>query len=189
MNQDFLSFERILAYHCAPTLDGIKASNLVALSKEKFQDLFFVIHHYESLFMPKGIGFKILCECHEKVMLLVYQKNLLQNILCETDVQNFLHPLGYPEIFNEQIYLAKLSQNFRLQKFPHEIGLFLGYPLCDVKGFMKNQGRDFKFCGYWKVYGDVEKCKKLFFAYGHARKNMLYKLSCGATLSDFLSVS
>lgn len=38
------------------------------------------------------------------------------------------------------------------EDFPHEIGLFLGYPLGDVIGFVKNEGRNSLCCGCWKVY-------------------------------------
>ena len=38
------------------------------------------------------------------------------------------------------------------EDFPHEIGLFLGYPLGDVIGFVENEGRNSLCCGCWKVY-------------------------------------
>lgn len=48
-------------------------------------------------------------------------------------------------------------------EFPHEIGLFLGYPLCDVRGFIEDaRGGVCLGCGYWKVYGEVEEREKLF---------------------------
>lgn len=57
-------------------------------------------------------------------------------------------------------------------KFPHEIGVFLGYPLQDVKGFIENNGRNSKYTGLWKVYGDkaasirmFEKYRKCFSVY------------------------
>ena len=50
-------------------------------------------------------------------------------------------------------------------EFPHEIGLFLGYPLEDVEGFCRKKGADCKLSGYWKVYGDVETARKRFAAY------------------------
>ena len=49
--------------------------------------------------------------------------------------------------------------------FPHEIGLFWGYPPEDVLGFIKNQARGYKYVGCWKVYGDEEKAKKTFERY------------------------
>ena len=49
--------------------------------------------------------------------------------------------------------------------FPHEIGLFLGYPPEDVDGFIKHRAGGCKFCGFWKVYGDVDSAKAKFERY------------------------
>lgn len=59
-----------------------------------------------------------------------------------------------------------------LKAFPHEIGVFLGYPIEDVIGFINNKGCNFKCCGYWKVYGDKEKAIKEFARYDKCR--MIY---------------
>ena len=57
----------------------------------------------------------------------------------------------------------KLSLRLRqFHEFPHEIGLFLGYPPDDVEGFIENREKAFKCPGYWKVYGDEEKAKAQF---------------------------
>ena len=50
----------------------------------------------------------------------------------------------------------------RSEDFPHEIGLFLGYPCEDVRGFIDNKAACAKCVGCWKVYGDEEKAKKQF---------------------------
>ena len=47
-------------------------------------------------------------------------------------------------------------------EFPHEIGLFLGYPCEDVKGFIENKASSAKCVGCWKVYGDADKAQKQF---------------------------
>lgn len=45
--------------------------------------------------------------------------------------------------------------------FPHEIGLFLGYPPEDVQGFLADPGGGrCKLCGHWKVYHDVEGARR-----------------------------
>ena len=49
--------------------------------------------------------------------------------------------------------------------FPHEIGLFLGYPLQDVLGFIENRGQGSKLVGTWKVYGDEEAARRTFARY------------------------
>lgn len=56
--------------------------------------------------------------------------------------------------------------------FPHEIGLFLGYPLGDVEGFIRNRGQNCKCAGCWKVYCNeleaqkrfarIQKCRKVY---------------------------
>ena len=46
--------------------------------------------------------------------------------------------------------------------FPHEIGVFLGYPLGDVEGFIANRGRNFTCCGCWKSYGDPDAARRHF---------------------------
>ena len=46
--------------------------------------------------------------------------------------------------------------------FPHEIGVFLGYPLGDVVGFIENRGKNFTCCGCWKSYGDPDAAQKHF---------------------------
>ena len=46
--------------------------------------------------------------------------------------------------------------------FPHEIGVFLGYPLYDVVGFIENAGRNFTCCGCWKAYGDPNAAQQHF---------------------------
>ena len=50
-------------------------------------------------------------------------------------------------------------------EFPHEIGLFLGYPVEDVKGFIENKASYAKCVGCWKVYGDEKKAIRLFKQY------------------------
>ena len=69
--------------------------------------------------------------------------------------------------------LAQLAERLCCeQDFPHEIGVFLGYPLADVIGFIQNRGKNFTACGYWKVYTDptaaqaefdrYKKCERIY---------------------------
>ena len=46
--------------------------------------------------------------------------------------------------------------------FPHEIGVFLGYPLGDVVGFIANRGQNFTCCGCWKSYSDPDAARRHF---------------------------
>ena len=50
-------------------------------------------------------------------------------------------------------------------EFPHEIGLFLGYPPEDVQGFMELGPDCCKCTGCWKVYGDEAAAQRKFAQY------------------------
>jgi len=49
-----------------------------------------------------------------------------------------------------------------ISSFPHEIGVFLGYPLHDVIGFINNAGKNSCCCGYWKVYNEQDDARRRF---------------------------
>jgi hypothetical protein len=68
--------------------------------------------------------------------------------------------------------LNHLQKQFEDQQCPHAVGLFLGYPLDDVLGFIKHRGYNYKLCGIWKVYGDVEQAKNRFRQYDLCRECM-----------------
>ena len=62
--------------------------------------------------------------------------------------------------------IVTLSRRIHARKssdeFPHEIGIFLGYPLEDVEGFINHKEEGCKTVGTWKVYGDVEQAEASF---------------------------
>jgi len=82
--------------------------------------------------------------------------------LTKPGVAEFLQTYGYE---NTDVDQAIERLHIRLEKggnFPHEIGLFLGYPLGDVKGFIENAGKNSKCAGCWKVYCNECETMKLF---------------------------
>ena len=52
--------------------------------------------------------------------------------------------------------------------FPHELGLLLGYPAEDVRGFMGIGYKKCLYTGYWKVYEKAEEKIALFSEYDRA---------------------
>jgi hypothetical protein len=80
----------------------------------------------------------------------------------------YLQRLGYGDITNIMDALDILRSRF-IRSFPHEIGIFLGIPYEDVKGFIKNSGANFITNGYWKVYSDPKRAAKTFQEYDYSR--------------------
>ena len=81
------------------------------------------------------------------------------------EVCRVLKEKGY-SYTNADLCVAELAKHLRQDaKFPHEIGLFLGYPVKDVLGFMNSPEEGVKYTGFWKVYGDKESALKIFDKY------------------------
>ena len=72
--------------------------------------------------------------------------------------------------------------------FPHEIGLLLGYPAEDVKGFIENQGRRSLYSGYWKVYSNLEECQRICASYDHAREKVIHLMAKGMTVRTIMEM-
>jgi hypothetical protein len=80
------------------------------------------------------------------------------------EAAKILQERGYCPMMPEQC-LARLMERLKdADEFPHEIGLFLGYPPEDVEGFIQEPNGQ-KYTGIWKVYGDVRSARRIFESY------------------------
>ncbi|MDR3138705.1 MAG: DUF3793 family protein [Treponema sp.] len=87
----------------------------------------------------------------------------------------FLAALGYPVRSGLEASLELLRTRFEKPgKFPHEIGIFLGYPPGDVAGFRSGKPSPYPCRGYWKVYHRPERAERTF-AYLDAARIKLVK--------------
>ena len=59
-------------------------------------------------------------------------------------------------------YMNELVVRLQSEEFPHEIGIFLGYPLKDVLGFMGYGKYELVEVRNWRIYGDKEISYKVY---------------------------
>ena len=105
-------------------------------------------------------------------------------------MQLILRQQGYAEPVNLEAALKQLSERIRCSgEFPHEIGVFLGYPVEDVIGFMENKGKNYVLCKYWKVYHHAERAKHTFESYDRCRAFLCNQLNQGYDLYQALKIS
>lgn len=179
----FRDFDELLAFHCAPVLMGIKPANLISLPQIKEQELKMLLIDYNRQFTAQKIVFRQICSCNQKRLLLIYQAVELGCLLKNKACRNYLASVGYGRYSSLEEDLLTLEKRLQYScEFPHEIGIFLGYPLEDVLGFVINKGKSCKYSGYWKVYGDVEQAKRVFAVYEKCRDSILQKLADGLPL-------
>ena len=123
------------------------------------------VRRLNRLLVPKGLRILPLRYAGGKALIYVYRPARLQQDLTNYFACSLLREKGYPCGHPERC-VAQLIRNLRDSKdFPHEIGLFLGYPPEDVQGFIQDTTGCCKCTGYWKVYGDPERAQKLFRQY------------------------
>ena len=146
-------FEEVFVEVCAPTLRGIKPSNLFRYQPQNRDKLLETLDFWNRELEPSGLQVRAL-------------KEWLHFILGKISVQHFLKKSGYQMKKTVDGFLRQLSNRLCLEHdFPHEIGIFLGYPLEDVVGFIENQGKNYTCSGYWKTYGDPQEAKRRFDSY------------------------
>ncbi|MBO5129835.1 MAG: DUF3793 family protein [Oscillospiraceae bacterium] len=154
--------EDILVRHGAPTLAGIKTASLFTCPCTNRQELLDDIRQMNRRLHPKGLRILPLRFSENKALIYIYRPRKLTRDLADSDAANILRREGYDTGSCEKC-VVKLVQKLRQDGvFPHEIGLFLGYPPEDVKGFIEKGPDCCKASGCWKVYGDEESAKKKF---------------------------
>lgn len=185
----FKLFESIIGNHCSPVLMGLKPSNLVSFSKEKFPNLSKYAEIYTEKLKEEGIRMELICSCKKHDLLFVYRPDMLEQYPSDQEVRQILEKDGYPKNGNLEEMISHLKERYvQQQGVPHEIGIFLGYPLEDVKGFQECNGNNCKMCGYWKVYGDVEAAKLQFEKFDQCKKFIKGQLCAGRTICDVLEM-
>ena len=164
-----MSFEKALVKQCAPTLASIKTGNLFSISYRCISELEADVYLWNQFFKRKGIKLCILKRAQRTALIYVYRESALKRDLCNTKICKYLEDYGYGMSSLEEV-LNNLQNRLQISDdFPHEIGLFLSYPLEDVTGFICNKGENCSHCGYWKVYGDKAECVKKFQMYDKCR--------------------
>ena len=157
--------DHYLIEHCSPTLASIKTANLFSCPFAREEDLEEQISVWNRLLDGKGITLMILRKTDKAALIYVCRLEKLAKDLKKPGVAEFLQVCGY-EKTDPGSALEKLQERVSTQEnFPHEIGLFLGYPAEDVSGFIRHGARCAKCVGTWKVYGDEESARKKFALY------------------------
>lgn len=162
-------FEETLIRHCAATLAGHKCGSLFSYRPQADESLSENAAELDALLRKKGIRVRVLRERETDGLVYVYRPRMLEERLQQPDVRAFLAEMGYAA-FETDAALETLSRTVCAgAEFPHEIGVFLGYPLEDVIGFIRNKGQCFCCLGCWKAYSNEAQARRVFALYEKCR--------------------
>lgn len=180
------SFESQLAFHSAPTLLGQKPANLFSLSREKY-DIEFHATQFHRYTKDSDLQLCVLCTCNQRALLMLFRRSLMAQQLAEPKRRAVLTQYGYAISWDLEQCLAHLASRISQSNgFPHEIGIFLGYPVADVLGFIQNHGENCKLCGCWKIYDNPEQAQRTFAVYDQCRTFLCGKMANGQSLYQAL---
>jgi len=161
-------FETFLVEQCAPVLAGIKPGSMFPYTPTEYEKLPDLLRHWNGALVPRGVAVTSIKRCRRigGYLIYVYRPKQIEAILAEPAVMAFLQDCGYTEDMTLpetlRLLTRRLCQN---PEFPHEVGVFLGYPLQDVLGFIEHQGANSLCSGCWKVYHDPQKAQRTFRSY------------------------
>lgn len=171
--------EELVIRHCSPTLAGIKTGSLFSCYFESRDEMICGLRRLNKLLVPKGLRVLPLKYSGKRALIYIFRPDWLEDDLAVEEARRILRDAGYQ---NEKPDRCITELAHRLNSgecFPHEIGLFLGYPPEDVDGFIRNKGGNCKLVGCWKVYGDEAAARDRFKSYKECTDELYEKWTSG----------
>ncbi len=175
--------EYLMGRNCGITFAGIKPASMISVKKEERS----LMAEIAGSFSDRGFSYVCLKRHEKRLVTLIYNESALRKILFSAEIKNFLAGYGYEySTVDEAIF--RLKERMKNDDFPHEIGIFLGYPLCDVKGFIRSPYEGIKLTGYWKVYSDEVAAAKKFDTYKKCSDCICKRMEKGESLAEIFKV-
>ena len=141
-----------------------------------------------------GVSLSVLYRTERRVYLLVWRPALLARVFEDPELMAILHEAGYRSSDTNELVAGlrrRLVAYYRASgtgasvAFPHEIGVFLGYPAEDVRGFL--EGRKATCKGAWCAYGDEQLARKRFGILKMHERNCRERFDAGESLGELFA--
>lgn len=132
-----------------------------------------------------GVRLVVLHSSQRKIALFAYRPELVGELLDDANARAFLSSAGYDTSsvrgtvgsLRERMhaYYDAAARQAPRPAYPHEVGLLLGYPLEDVRGFISGACETCR--GPWKAYGEAHAAQERFgrLAMHEARCQAMYQ--------------
>jgi hypothetical protein len=146
-------------YAAAPVLCGIKPAALIPIRTACLETWKL---NQNALRKATGLRTVEIRTRKNTALLFIYDASALREALRKSRASPFLARYGYPAGYDTGAKLDHLQNRFLECDIPHEIGVFLGYPVEDVLGFIENAGKNCLCCRHWKVYHNAERAREMF---------------------------
>ncbi len=181
--EENLSLKRNLSlrilHHIAATIAGEKPATIMNIvnNGERFRD--FWDEYGKLLFSGEHLKYLELKRSDRSVIVLFYSACRLNELLGKKKIKEFLESLGYEPDSPLENILDSLKKRFNSDCFPHEVGIFLGIPLKDVRGFMGSERMNCSKIKRWRIYGKPDESLRVIERYKQAEDRINRRILLG----------
>lgn len=162
-------FEKWTVKLLGPVLLGEKPAEILSFPRkdnEKLQRIKYMFSKCNKISYREFVAFN---GCNK---ILFYNNELLNLTLLDLRNLNFLKKIGYSNEYSLEVYLNHLIEKIEQVYIPHEIGVFLGYPLKDVIGFIGHPSLKLTKINGWNVYGDSRLSDEKYNRFNNAKEKI-----------------
>ena len=181
--------ENYLLYNTSLIIAGIKPAVTITVKKSNHRLYNSWVKFGTNFINEINLEYTELRENMDYIILMIYDRHVLDKNLNIKENKEFLINLGYKENFIIDDCIKNLKNRYNKYQCPHELGLFLGIPFEDVKDFMECKEKKCLLCGYWKVYNNTIEAKKIFDKYDEIKEYTIKNILKGNNSSHSLIVS
>jgi hypothetical protein len=178
--------ERYIVEYCSPTLAGLKTGNLFSVKVKKEENIYRELRKWNHIFLKRGLRVIPVKFTESYILLYLYRPAFLARDLKSPKALEILKKKGY-RCGSSQMCLMQLIDRLKQdESFPHEIGLFLGYPPSDVEAFMKDSGKGVKSVGCWKAYDNEKEAEKIFSSFQSCTEIYKRRIRRGSAIEQLI---
>ncbi|SHI17064.1 Protein of unknown function [Sporobacter termitidis DSM 10068] len=181
--------EDYLIKYCAPTLANLKPGSLFSYPCAEPGQIMPAVQKMNRELNGGGVFLEAVRFGKERSLIYVYRPALLGGCLLDPGTRDFLRHAGYAPGCPRDYIDALKARLIRLRPFPHEVGVFLGYPVADVAAFIDNKGQNGRLTGAWKVYHNEKQAAAVFTRYGECTALCARLYRNGLTLREIAASS
>lgn len=178
-----MQIESLMIEHGAPTLAGLKTANLFPV-KTSIEEVTPMLRRINRILTGKGIKAIPVSKKREHTLIYLFRPDRLREDLMNPEAACMLKEKGYPCTDPDRCISCLIRHLNEDEQFPHEIGLFLGYPPSDVRCFMKSTRKGVKCTGCWKAYSNQEEAERTFEKYRKCTRAYQREMRKGRSLES-----
>lgn len=177
-----MTLEESISWLCAPTLCQLKAGTLLYWRFHDEDHLLSSLRRLNLAWAGQDIC-AIPLNLEQRCPIYCFRPTLLQSALLHPGARMLLQTYGYPPQAHISQQLTHLRRRMTGAKgFPHEMGLFLGYPPEDVASYLQGN-QPCLLTGFWQVYHDAEHAAAQFARMRRCMVHCRARWAAGETLA------